>query len=752
MMATTTSRHRSSLDFDIHTDHSHLSQKANLPLGNKFAVLSDIHNLNSLNIDSLARDLGSLHLEYSSKEGNCQQGHKARDRRVRLSVDNNIEYDHPFFDKHRVISATTNGSETTVASDDFKHNNPLAQAEHRLPNNLEQIRKHQEGQFEWLLTIPLPFRSKSRRRVGNRSLGDSHDGEDQESDLGSGGGGKNVLFGCNLIHHRTQSDGASVDHGGSLTNRYTLLATRVESEEEMSAVEQSVVVEEADSSVVANVSQEGNSTVLRGGEENLQPEGQEERPKSVLSIKVGESLMGMEHLSPLPSPQPARPLSRIEDSVEELDKLEEELEALNEVAQLERVVSPELATEPVLESIPEAPVQPQPSTSTRRASTIRASTTTTPTTHTTTRTRSTAERSSSVRKSTSASLAREDDKPASTSKTAANTSTARRSIARPSSLLPPKATVKSSRAPTVPAFELPGEAVARRLKEQRAARLSQQVSAEEAAAIAAQFSPSKPHAKSSKPLTRPTFELPGEVISRRKREEREARLKAQEEEEKKRREFKARPIRASVIGSSGGNSVRETATSRARQARMEAGGQATTPTHTSTATAPTSASAARMRHSIAVTGGGYASSTVAASTRSAAAVSLTTTTATTTRGRTSLAAPSAGGAGSSSRGTSATSAASSSGKRSSTTTTVSQEDVQQQKMRGKEIFKRDNSFTLERERERKEREQAAKMAREQAAERSRALGREWKEKMAVRQKRASLMISGSGGESGGQGY
>ncbi|VBB77896.1 Putative protein of unknown function [Podospora comata] len=673
MMATTTSRHRSSLDFDIHTDHSHLSQKANLPPGNKFAVLSDIHNINSLNIDSLARDLGSLHLEYSSKEGNCQQGHKTKDRRVRLSVDNNIEFDHPFFDKHRVVSATTNGSETTVASDDFKHNNPLAQAEHRLPSNLEQIRKHQE-------------------------------------------------------------------------------ATRVESEEEMSAVEQSVVVEEADSSVVANVSQEENSTVLRGGEENLQPEGQEERPKSVLSIKVDESLMGMEHLSPLPSPQPARPLSRIEDSVEELDKLEEELEALNEVAQLERVVSPELATEPVLESIPEAHVQQQPSTSTRRASTIKASTTTTTTTHTTTRTRSTAERSSSVRKSTSASSAREDDKPPSTSKTAANTSTARRSIARPSSLLPPKATVKCSRAPTVPAFELPGEAVARRLKEQRAARLSQQVSAEEAAAIAAQFSPSKPHAKSSKPLTRPTFELPGEAISRRKREEREARLKAQEEEEKKRREFKARPIRASVIGSSGGNSVRETATSRARQARMEAGGQATTPTHTSTATAPTSASAARMRHSIAVTGGGYASSTVAASTRSAAAVSLTTTTATTTRGRTSLAAPSAGGAGSSSRGTSATSAASSSGKRSSTTTTVSQEEVQQQKMRGKEIFKRDNSFTLERERERKEREQAAKMAREQAAERSRALGREWKEKMAVRQKRTSLMISGSGGGSGGQGY
>ncbi|KAK0674620.1 hypothetical protein QBC41DRAFT_3660 [Cercophora samala] len=742
-MMATTSRHRSSLDFDIHTDHSHLSQKASLPPGNKFAVLGDIHNLNPLNIDALTRELGNLHLEHSSKENSRQQAQKAKGRRVRLSVDDNIEYDHPFSDKQRVLSGTTNSSATTTASDDFKHNNPLAQAKHRLPNNLEQIRKHQEGQFEWLLSIPLPF---CRSRRGNRSLSDSHDGEDQPPPS-QGGSEKKVLFGCNLIHNRTQSDG-SFDHGGKAdsTDRYTLLATRVESEEDMSVIEQSVVVEEVDSSVLANVSQEESSTVLIGREENLQVEAHEERPKSVLSIKVDEPLMSMDHLSPLPSPQPARPLSRIEDSVEELDKLEEELEAVNEVAQFERVVSPELAVEPVLESIPEAAVQQQVPPSTRRASTIRASTTAT---HTTTRTRSTAERSSSVRKSTSASSAREDDKPASTSKTAANTSTARRSIARPSSLLPPKAPVKSSRAPTVPAFELPGEAVARRLKEQRAARLSQQVSAEEAAAIAAQFSPSKPHAKSSKPLTRPTFELPGEAISRRKREEREARLKAQEEEERKRREFKARPIRASVIGSSGGSAVRETATSRARQARMEA--QATTPTHGSTATAPTSASAARKRHSIAVTGGGYASSTVAASTRSAAAVSHTTTTTTTTRGRTSLAAPSAGGAGSSSRGTSATSAASSSGKRSSTTT-VSQEEVQQQKMRGKEIFKRDNSYTSERERERKEREQAAKMAREQAAERSRALGREWKEKMAVRQKRASLMVSGSGSGSGSQGY
>ena len=63
---------------------------------------------------------------------------------------------------------------------------------------------------------------------------------------------------------------------------------------------------------------------------------------------------------------------------------------------------------------------------------------------------------------------------------------------------------------------------------------------------------------------------------------------------------------------------------------------------------------------------------------------------------------------------------------------VSAEDAAQQKVRGREIFSRDNnSFTAERERERREREQAAKLARQEAAERSRALGREWKERQAA---------------------
>ena len=71
--------------------------------------------------------------------------------------------------------------------------------------------------------------------------------------------------------------------------------------------------------------------------------------------------------------------------------------------------------------------------------------------------------------------------------------------------------------------------------------------------------------------------------------------------------------------------------------------------------------------------------------------------------------------------------------------TVSAEDQVQQKVRGREIFSRDNGIAAERERERRDREAAAKAARQDAAERSRQLSREWAEKQKA--KRMSLMGS-----------
>lgn len=71
---------------------------------------------------------------------------------------------------------------------------------------------------------------------------------------------------------------------------------------------------------------------------------------------------------------------------------------------------------------------------------------------------------------------------------------------------------------------------------------------------------------------------------------------------------------------------------------------------------------------------------------------------------------------------------SSAGKRS----TISAEEVQQQKLRGREIMHRDNSYVADRERERREREAATKQARKDAAERSRQISREWAEKQRLR--------------------
>lgn len=99
----------------------------------------------------------------------------------------------------------------------------------------------------------------------------------------------------------------------------------------------------------------------------------------------------------------------------------------------------------------------------------------------------------------------------------------------------------------MPRFELPGDA---RQALQQAEALK-----------AAQASPVR-----RRPLARPTFELPGEAISRRKREERDARLRAQEDEERRRREFKVRPVRHSLGPAT--PQPRDTAASRVRQTRL----------------------------------------------------------------------------------------------------------------------------------------------------------------------------------------
>ncbi|KAK3989859.1 hypothetical protein QBC44DRAFT_395626 [Cladorrhinum sp. PSN332] len=711
-MATTSRPFRPSVDFDIHTDSS--DDRGHSPSGNRFDALGDlplknIHNIKSSTLDTLTRQLSSLHIHNSACKENGfvqQQGPREQGRRVRVSADPNTEH-HSHCDNPRVASGSSN-SVFSGKSANFQNSNDLALASHYLPDNRVQLAKHQEGQFDWLLSLPIRIAKSAAK--GRRSLGKSRDDEDQQTQ-----GEKQFLFGCNLVHHRTQP-GNGADKP---VNTYTLLATRIEHEEEAPLLEEPEGMEDTQS-MAANTSQVSSTTLNNTWEQLMtSTEGMDaQRVSETLATMNVENIDNHSftveqhierHLSVSPQPPHTRPLSRIEDSVEEMDNLDEQLEeALEEVAQLERVISPDVdeeLTEIIVELPPVPVIQPAP---TKRRSSIRALTTTS-TLRTRTSTTTTIDRTSSARRSMiSSSRDDGDSKPSSSASSKVppakpTPTTARKTVTRPTSLLPPKATTRSSKTPTVAAFELPGEAVARRLKEQRAARLSQSQSQDHQQPLTLSSyktptSPSKtaPTIRSTRPLTKPAFELPGEAISRRKREEREAKLRQMEEEEKKRREFRARPVPSSAKVSGFGGLGRETVASQARRAEASP----LRAKRESLIGAGTGASPVTTRVSMTVTG--------------------------TTRGRASVAA------GSESRDTSSASGSSGVLLKS-----------QVGSVKGKEVFKRESEYTAVREKERREREDAAKAARQAAADRSKMAAKEWKEKQVLRERKRMSVIGGS---------
>lgn len=554
---------------------------------------------------------------------------------------------------------------------DFEIYNPVAFESRRLPSSQEQLSKHQAGQFEWVLSIPLSNSAK-----GSRSFSSSHEDPGHPSET------KKLFFGCNLVHRRTRS-GDATSKDGSPANVYTLLATQLEGDE-LSSTTQPGAVEETEAMSATQVV-DPDTTIIRTSEPDVDEISEQMMSETTVSVKNDDIV---EHIMFLP---PARPTSRIETSVEALDKLEEELESVAEVAKMDRVLSPGEARgtpKPARDTPTKSSMLPRSNSTAKR-----------PVTNTV-RTR-TLEGNSSFRQSTSLSFSMEEEKDGVKRKS---------TISRPASLLPPKAPAKSSKPPTVSTFELPGAAVARRLKEQRAARLSQHYTPDQVAAAAATYSPSKPHVKSTKPPTRPTFELPGDAFTRRKKEEREAKMRAQDEEERRRREFKARPIRASIVPSS---YPRETIASKARRGKTS---QAEEPAESSTP-------AAKKRQSLTLSA--MTASRPSASTGAHLSATLPS------RGRTSMAGSASGlhiSRATSTASTASIHGASSTGKRS----TISAEEAQQQKLRGREIVYRDNSYVVNQERERREREAATKQARQEAAERSRQISREWAEKQRSR--------------------
>lgn len=392
---------------------------------------------------------------------------------------------------------------------------------------------------------------------------------------------------------------------------------------------------------------------------------------------------------------PAKPVSRIEDSVEALDQLEEALEAIDQAALTERILSPTdrvqsklTAEQTISVASPELKLRKQPRNP--KASTVRI--------------KPTVPRAPVIKRPASASFKSaspigEEPRKAQPPKKAP--------MKRPASLLPPKEPVKSRKPPTLPTkFELPGEAVARRLKEQREARQAQREASEN---IVRPIPGLK--IKSTKPPTKPTFELPGEAISRRKRDAQEARIKAQEEEERARREFKAKPLRKSVVPSV---VPRETAASRARQSKV---GLESIDSDTLSVSKRSSNVGTHRAPSVHVTSA-------------------------------NMSAPRSSGNGLERNFATQTTAAVSLGH--ATRRSVSSSDVQAQRQRGKEIYNRDFKLAEDIEREKREREAAAKRSREEAAERGRQASREWAEKMKAKKVAGGDKGMGVGYGPGGQ--
>ena len=463
-----------------------------------------------------------------------------------------------------------------------------------------------------------------------------------------------IVLSCNILS-RNENTASNQPGESSSQSSYTLIATVLQGDAAALPVDEDIqLAPEPPKMEFADPPPPYEATPRRDSSATNMIE---KTPKSSTHINATESF-SESHTSNQLSP-------RIEDSLAELDDLEDELEAINQVTSSGAM--PSAKRQPKL--LPSVNAKQGSASPNRNSMSATA------------RLKVSTSDQKTVRRASSLTLRDKTDRKAERCETPIQRKTTSASATKSTGgrTNGGLVTAKSTKPLTKPDFELPGEAVARRLKEQREARMAQQAEEKKAATVPTRL-------RSTKPLTVPSFELPGEAISRRKREERDARLKAQAEEERKRREFKARPFRPNGVPST---LPRETATSRARQSIMES----------------TQQSPSRQVGSKTLTRPSAGSSTGTPSfSRSS----------TTSRGRNSM----AGGDGGLSRGTSAST------KRSS----VSIEDLAFQKLRAREILEQDNSFRREKEQTKQERESMAKSARDLAAERTRAASRDWAEK------------------------
>lgn len=385
--------------------------------------------------------------------------------------------------------------------------------------------------------------------------------------------------------------------------------------------------------------------------------------------KIEEGLF----LEQIKTRSPSKRVSRIEDSVEALDALEEEIEKVDKLI---------------------------PTTADNLSDTAK------------TKTQANGNPKTAERKM-NGSVRIKDNTAVRTRPVTGKPNSSVRSIAQRTSILPaakkPISPPKGS--PTKPAIKSRSPAPAR----QSAKVGSQSVTHKRVSSVhKAPFLPTK----SAKPPTQSTFELPGEAISRKLKEQREQRLKREEEQTSKTRVFKARPVRLSQAPE-----VKLTTAARARigLAKGEpvngsklAGG--TPKPTTSPRVMPTASTGENKRVS---------SLTIA---KRVSAVQPTANSSARVTRKPSLAN---GGAPLNPRV---------SGPLRSAPTA---EDLALQKVKGKEVFGRNRAEMMEREKARKEKEEAAKKARAEAAERGRVASREWAEKQKLRKMEASKTSSGT---------
>lgn len=236
-------------------------------------------------------------------------------------------------------------------------------------------------------------------------------------------------------------------------------------------------------------------------------------------------------------------------------------------------------------------------------------------------------------------------------------------------------------------------------------------------------------AKSTKPPTRASFELPGEAVARRLREAREERMKRDEEgkEAPRKATFKARPVRLSQPPV-----VKATATSRARIS-MAKGETPAAVAATNEATPKSKPKLAQRASGIFTANTGKRLSTLSVNKRPNPASANTPTLL-------NRSAP-----------TTASNNGNATKSRLSTQPSVRQSiaptDAAQLKAKGKEVFNRGHIDHDEREKMKKDKEEAAKKARAQAAERGRKASREWAEKQKAKkmaEKKGGVDVVGAG--------